>query len=69
VQDGESFVIGGLSQESRLGSDSKVPLLGDVPLLGGLAHSRAQTSSKTDLYIIVTPHILRERPPAMAGQP
>ena len=64
VKDGESFVIGGLSQENKLSSDDRVPVLGDLPLIGSLFNYDSGTSSKTDLYIIVTPHIVHGRDPA-----
>ena len=59
VKDGESFTIGGLSQVSKLSTDNKIPLLSDVPLVGSLFGLFTGTTSKTDLYIIVTPHIVR----------
>ena len=59
VKDGESFIIGGLTQDNRLSSHTKVPGLGDIPALGTLFHNENTTKSKTDLYIIVTPHIVR----------
>jgi general secretion pathway protein D len=59
VRDGETFVIGGLTVDSDLSTDSKVPALGDVPGLGQLFHNRTDTRSKTDLYIVVTPRIIR----------
>ncbi len=65
VRDGESFIIGGLSQESALTSRSHPPLLGDIPLLGGVFHSEKSSSARTDLYIVITPHIVRHV--AMAG--
>ena len=58
VRDGDSFVIGGLSQEDTINSHSKVPLLGDVPLVGQLFRKDSATRSKTELYIVVTPHIV-----------
>src|SRR5438270_7896808 len=58
VLDGDSFVIGGLSQEDTINSLSKVPLLGDVPLFGQLFRKDSATRSKTELYIVVTPHIV-----------
>lgn len=58
VKDGKSFVIGGLTQENRLTTKSEVPILGDVPLLGDLFHLHRGTESKTDLYIVITPHIV-----------
>jgi general secretion pathway protein D len=61
VRDGETFVIGGLAQENVLKTRSKVPLLGDVPLLGQAFRVEKSTSSKTELYIVITPRIVRHR--------
>jgi general secretion pathway protein D len=59
VRDGDSFVIGGLIQDENLSTKTKVPLLGDIPLIGQAFRTDKQTRSKTELYIIVTPHIVR----------
>ena len=59
VKDGESFVIGGLTEENQLNSNSKLPVAGDMPLIGNLFHARTSTLSKTQLYIVVTPHVVR----------
>jgi len=59
VKDGESFVIGGLSQDSVLTSDSYVPVLGSIPFIGKAFHIEKDSSAKTDLYIVITPHIVR----------
>ncbi|MES2903068.1 MAG: hypothetical protein V4696_02685 [Pseudomonadota bacterium] len=61
VRDGETFVIGGLTQENNLTTKSKVPLFGDVPLVGNLFKVEKSTRSKTELYIVITPHIVRHR--------
>ena len=58
VKDGETFIIGGLTQDSSLTNNAKVPLLGDVPLLGQMFHNDKSTRSRTELYIVVTPHIV-----------
>jgi len=58
VRDGDSFVIGGLTQDEDLRTKTKVPLLGDIPILGQAFRTDKQTRSKTELYIIVTPHIV-----------
>ena len=65
VRDGETFVIGGLTQDNSLSSKSKVPILGDIPVLGQAFRVDKATKSKTDLYIVITPHIVRHR----GGQP
>ncbi|HWY60556.1 MAG TPA: hypothetical protein VNW15_01515, partial [Rhizomicrobium sp.] len=59
VHDGESFIIGGLTQESELSNHNKLPGLGDLPLLGELFKSENGSNAKTDLYIVVTPHVVR----------
>jgi general secretion pathway protein D len=58
VRDGDSFVIGGLSQEDVIDNKSKVPLLGDIPVLGQAFRTDKSTKTKTELYIVVTPHIV-----------
>jgi general secretion pathway protein D len=59
VRDGESFVLGGLIQENSLKSKSKVPILGDIPLLGRAFSYEKTSRGKTELYIIITPRIVR----------
>jgi len=58
VHDGEAFIIGGLTEESRISNKSKIPLLGDIPLLGSLFTVEHTNKTKRDLYIVVTPHIV-----------
>jgi general secretion pathway protein D len=59
VRDGESFVIGGLTQESELNNHVKVPGLGDIPVLGRAFRVDHDSKTKTELYIVVTPHVTR----------
>ena len=61
VRDGETFVIGGLTQDNVLTTKSKIPLLGDIPLAGQLFRVERSTRSKTELYIVITPHVVRHR--------
>ena len=61
VRDGETFVIGGLTQDNVLTTKSKIPLLGDIPIAGNLFRVERSTRSKTELYIVITPHIVRHR--------
>lgn len=58
VKDGDSFVVGGLLQDNEIKTTYKVPGLGDVPLIGGLFRRISSTKQKTNLYIVVTPHIV-----------
>src|SRR6202042_1440734 len=67
VRDGDSFIIGGLTQESELTNPNKVPVPGPARAAGGLFKSENPSRSKTDLYIVVTPHIVHgsNPPPAL----
>ena len=60
VNDGQTVVLGGILESERRESEQKVPLLGDVPVLGRLFKSTAKTDNKDELLIFVTPRILRE---------
>lgn len=57
VRDGESFVIGGLLQDNEIRNASKIPIIGDLPLLGELFRFQTSTHQETNLYIIVTPRV------------
>jgi general secretion pathway protein D len=57
--DSQTVVIGGLISNSKASSDSKVPLLGDIPLLGYLFKSSSTTKAKTELMMFLTPHIVK----------
>jgi general secretion pathway protein D len=59
VQDNQTVVLGGLIADDISDTVSKVPWLGDIPLLGYLFRSTQTTSSKKNLLIIITPHIIR----------
>lgn len=58
VKDGETIVIGGLIQDVGSESVSKVPVLGDIPILGRLFISENNDVDKRELIIYITPHIL-----------
>jgi general secretion pathway protein D len=55
-----TVVMGGLIGEDETLSESKVPLLGDIPVLGYLFKNKSRTKVKRNLFIFVTPHILRQ---------
>lgn len=68
VRDGESFIIGGLSQEAVLESYFHVPFLGDLPFLGRAFGTEKSSKTKTDLYIVITPHIVQHGAPNSGPQ-
>lgn len=59
VRDGETIALGGLKSKVNTLSGSRVPLLGDIPLIGKLFRSRNLSESETELIIFVTAHIVR----------
>lgn len=60
VRDGSTVVIGGLIQTQKAKNDTKVPVLGDIPLLGKLFTGTFRFDQRVELVIFVTPHIIRE---------
>jgi general secretion pathway protein D len=57
--DGQTVVIGGLMKNSKSSTDSKIPLLGDIPGLGALFHHKVSSVTKQELIILVTPYVVR----------
>ena len=60
VNDGQIIVIGGLIQDSAGGGVSKVPLLGDIPIVGGLFRHNTRSRTKTNLMVFLRPTVLRD---------
>jgi MSHA biogenesis protein MshL len=58
VHEGETVVIAGLMQDRALSEKTKVPVLGDLPLVGGLFQRQERSKRKTDLVILLTPMIM-----------
>jgi len=63
---GQTVIIGGLMENKKVDSTRKVPLLGDIPLLGAAFRRKVKESAKTELLIFLTPHII-ERPSQVAA--
>jgi type IV pilus assembly protein PilQ len=60
VNDGQTVVLGGILATTHRTDETKVPFLGDVPILGNLFKTSTKTNDKDELLIFVTPKILRE---------
>ncbi len=60
VEDGQTLVLGGLMDDQISDTRDKVPLLGDIPLLGSLFRYRTTTKSKRNLMVFLHPTILRD---------
>lgn len=62
VENGETIVLGGIFQQTSSDGVNKVPLFGDLPLVGALFRNTSQIQQKRELLIFVTPKIVTERP-------
>ncbi|HXK18213.1 MAG TPA: secretin N-terminal domain-containing protein, partial [Polyangiaceae bacterium] len=61
VADQQTVVLGGLMQDSYTTSREKVPVLGDLPILGALFRKTTTIKKKTNLLLIMTPHVIRDQ--------
>ena len=57
IRNGQTVVIGGLMQDQLTETVNKVPILGDIPLLGEIFKHTDKKKSKTELLIFLTPHV------------
>jgi general secretion pathway protein D len=60
VSEGQTIVIGGLIEESKEVVKSGVPLLSKIPFLGALFGSQSYTKKKTELIVLMTPHVISD---------
>ncbi|MFO1263681.1 MAG: type IV pilus secretin PilQ [Rhodoferax sp.] len=61
VDNGGTVVIGGIFEEEDADSDYKVPVLGDIPVLGHLFKTKTKTNNKKELLVFITPKLVSER--------
>jgi general secretion pathway protein D len=59
VKDGETVVLGGIIRQNITSTVKKIPILGDIPLLGNLFKSNSTTKGKTELLVFLTPRVVR----------
>src|SRR6202008_1798775 len=62
LESGQTFVVAGLLDDKTTENLSKVPGIGDIPILGKLFQSKSLTHSHTELLVIITPEIVRPIP-------
>ena len=60
VKDGQTVVIGGLFRDVVVTSRNQIPLLGDLPLIGGLFRSTSDSTQRQEVIVLLTPHIIEE---------
>ncbi|MGN6529143.1 MAG: type IV pilus secretin PilQ, partial [Burkholderiaceae bacterium] len=61
VENGGTVVLGGLFQQTDTNTVDKVPLLGDIPVLGNLFKTTTKVSNRTELLIFITPRVITDR--------
>ncbi|MFH0827368.1 MAG: secretin N-terminal domain-containing protein [Candidatus Omnitrophota bacterium] len=63
VKDGVTIIIGGLKKDEKIKTVKKIPLLGDIPLLGMFFRSTIDENNRTELVILLTPHLMSGETP------
>ena len=61
VENGGTVVIGGIFSQDERNTTTKVPLFGDIPVLGNLFKNNSKTDNKTELLVFITPRIVDDR--------
>ena len=67
ADDGEIIVLGGLIEQTETVRDSKVPVLGDIPVAGRLFRSEGKSTTRTNLMVFIRPTIVRDKADAKAA--
>ncbi|MEL6161576.1 MAG: secretin N-terminal domain-containing protein [Cyanobacteria bacterium J06623_5] len=67
IRDGQTLVLSGIIQESDRTSVNKVPILGDIPLLGALFRSTTDTSERRELIVLLTPQVIDDSDSSVYG--
>jgi len=57
IKDGQTIVIGGLMQDQKTVTINKIPIVGDIPIIGALFSRTITDKSKTELLLFLTPHV------------
>jgi type IV pilus assembly protein PilQ len=61
VENGGTVVIGGIFEQSERNDITKIPLLGDVPVVGNLFRTTTRSANKTELLVFITPKVITDR--------
>jgi type IV pilus assembly protein PilQ len=61
VENGGTVVLGGIYEQIERSTVTKVPLLGDIPVVGNLFKNRQRVNDRTELMIFITPRVVSER--------
>ena len=61
VENGGTVVIGGIFESTETDSETKVPVLGDIPFVGNLFKSKARVANKQEMLVFITPKVVADR--------
>jgi pilus assembly protein CpaC len=64
LRDGQSFAIAGLLDNQSIEDRQAIPLLSSLPIIGNLFKSKADSARRTELLVLITPHLVRPFDPA-----
>ena len=67
LRDGQSLILSGIIQERQQSSETKVPILGDIPILGALFRSRSNSNDRSEVIILLTPKIIEDTATSTLG--
>ena len=67
IKDGETLVIAGMIQEKESKTINKIPVLGDLPLVGALFRTTVSSKSKSEMVIMITPKIITDTEDAIGN--
>jgi general secretion pathway protein D len=59
IKDGQTVVLGGLSDKQRDSNQGGIPLLSSIPIIGGLFGHASRRTTETELFLFITPHVIR----------
>ncbi len=62
IPQGESLIIGGLTVDTEFESSSKIPVFGDIPVIGAIGSKRRKGGSRVERIVIITPRIISDAP-------
>jgi general secretion pathway protein D len=60
VRDGDTIILGGLLRTDRTKTETKVPIISSIPILGAAFRHKDETNSERELIVFITPHIIRD---------
>ena len=67
MRDGQTLILTGVISENQQSTTSKVPILGDIPILGALFRSQSDTTNRSEVVIMLTPQIIHDNTEAQFG--